>query len=343
MASNKRLYSILKEVQEKEVLYKSYLLLGDNYFDQAQYDSSLKYYERGFDLAYGKPILKEPILDKLSSIRGILLSINAYKGSSSMENKARDLIRKLKGTEDEAKINLLVGNILYNSGIYDRALDYLEESDLPTSIYNAGIAYLKLGRRDEAIQFLLRATVSKETSNKAYLELGKIMFNSGDFSKAKEYLSKSSLGDASLLYALSMYRDGNRREAVRKLEELKGKIEGLAYLELARINLDSRMYEIALKDLEKAINYERAAPEAYYLKGKILYDEGRKDDAFGALLKVKYIYPESEWVSPALMIISEISLENGDTTRAISYLDEVIERGGEDWEERAKKRLSEIR
>ncbi len=342
-ASNKRLYSIVSEVQDKEVLYKSFLLLGDNYFDQALYDSSLKYYERGFDLVYGKPLLEGVELNLLSTIRGILLSINASSGSSSMENKARDLIRRLKGTEDEAKINLIVGNILYNSGKYDRALDYLEESDSPTSLYNAGMAYLKLGREEEAIQFLRKAAVGKGISDKAYLELGKIFFDRGAFGKAKEYFSRSSSGEASLLYALALYKEGNRGDAISKLDELKGKVEGLAYLELAKIQIDSERCEVAFDNLKKAIEYEGAAPEAYYLMGKLLLKEGKQDEAFKVLLKVKYIYPESDWVSPALMLLSEISFRNGDTSRAIKYLEEIIERGEKEWTERAKKRISEIK
>ncbi|MCK4322864.1 tetratricopeptide repeat protein [candidate division WOR-3 bacterium] len=343
MASTKQLYSIISEVKNKEVLYKSFLLLGDNYFDHALYDSSLKYYQRGFDLVFVKGVLEEPSFDRLPAIRGILLSVKASSGSSSMESKARDLIRKLKDTPDEPEINLLVGNILYNSGEYDRALDYLEESDSPISLYNAGMAYLKLGRREEAVQFLKKAAISKEMSDKAYLELGRIMFEVENYNKAKEYLSRSSLTEALLLYALSLYKKGNAREAMSKLEELKDKVEGLAYLELARIQMDSEMYERALNNLEKAIDYERAAPEAYYLTGRIFLNLDKKDEAFKALLKVKYIYPESKWVSPSLLLLSKISLLSRDTTRAINYLNEIINRGEDNWVEKAKSKISELR
>jgi len=343
MASNKQLYSLISMVLDKEVMYNSFLLLGDNYFDRAEYDSSLKYYKRGFDLLYGKTALEESKLDKLSAIRGILLSVNATSGTGAMENKARDFIRKFKGTGLEAKINLLVGNILYNTGQYDRALDYLEESDSPSSFYNAGIAYLKLGRRQEAIQFLKKAASSKETADRAYLELGRIAFNEGDSRKAKEYLSRSALPMASLLYALSLHKEGNRGEAMRKLEGLTGKVEGLSYLELARIQIDLGMYERALNGLKEATNYERAAPEAYYLMGELLHEQGEKDEAFKSLLKVKYLYPESKWVSPSLFLISEITLERGDRDRAINYLREIVKRGEKDWAVKARKKISEIK
>ncbi len=343
MASNKQLYLVISGVQNVEVLYNSFLLLGDNYFDQASYDSSLKYYQRGFDLLYSKPSLEGIEIDRIPAVRGILLSINAISGSSSMESEARDIIRKLKGTPDEPNVNLLVGNILFDSGEYDRALDYLEESDSPNSLYNAGLAYLRLGKKEESIQFLKKAANYKEISDKAYLELGRITFEDGKYSRAKEYLSKSSLPEAALLYAVSLNKEGNKTEAIQRLEGLKDKVEGMAYLELARLEMESRRYERAITNLNKAIEYERAAPEAYYLIGVILIDQDKRDEAFKNLLKVKYIYPESKWVSPSLILLTEISLENRDTSRAINYLNEIVERGEEDWMEKAKNRLSELK
>lgn len=341
-ASNTRLYSIISEVQEKEILFKSLLLLGDNYFDCAEYDSSLKYYQRGFDLLYEKVHDKKPPLELLSAIRSILLSINISDGSSKMEEKARALIRKLKGSKLESRINLIVGDILYNSGKYDRALDYLEESDSPISLLNAGRAYLKLGRKQEAIRFFERATKDKTVGDKAYLELGKIALEEGKTERAREYLSKSSLVESSLLYAISLSKGGNKKEALKRLEDLKGKIEGLAYIESARIWMDLKIYRTALLELKEAISFERAAPEGYYLMGKLYSKQGNKDEALKSLLKVKYLYPNSKWVSPSLILLSDISLEKSDTARALKYLEEIKNRGEEDWVKEAKRLIEEI-
>ncbi len=340
--SNKCLYSLVSELQDKEILTKSFLLLGDNYFDMAEYDSSLKYYSRGFDITTGKPKGKEVPPEELSAIRGILLSVNASSGSSAMEEKARDLIRKLKGTDIESWTNLLIGNILFNSGKYDRALDYLEESKSPTSLYQAGLAYLKLGRNQEATRFLKEAASSEEIKDRAFLELGRLELNSGNLEEAKQYLLLSSLPESSLLYAISLKKEGKEKEAMNILENLKGKVDGLAYLELGKTQMDLKMFNTALNNLKKAIGFERSAPESYYLMGKILLEQGKEDESFKTLLKVKYLYPESEWVSPSLFLLSTMTLQKGDTARATDYLKQIVERGNKDWTPEARKRLSEL-
>jgi hypothetical protein len=57
---------------------------------------------------------------------------------------------------------------------------------------------------------------------------------------------------------------------------------------------------------------------------------------------VKYLHPESEWVSASLYLLAEITLKRGEKERAINYLKEIIERGEEPWLGRAKNKISEL-
>jgi tetratricopeptide (TPR) repeat protein len=341
-ASNEYLYTMISESRDAEILVESFLLLGDNYFDQAKFDSSFKYYTKGFD------VTKEKLRDVdassliISAVRGILLSVNNLSGSSQMEKEAKDLIRKLKGSNLEGKVNSLVGSMLFNSGDYNRAIKYLEYSNEPGSNYQVGLAFLKLGRKEQAIQFLNKAAKTNEFKDKAFLELGRIEFNSGNTEGAKNYLVKSSLPEASLLYALCLKKEGKEKESVEWLLKLRSKVEGLAYIELAKIQMDNKDFTSALKNLQEAIAFERSEAEAYYLMGQILIETGKEEEALKTLLKVKYLHPESEWVSASLFLLSEITIKKGEKERALNYLREIVERGDEPWLTKAKSKISEL-
>jgi len=341
-ASNEQLYSMISKSQDAEILVESFLLLGDNYFDQAKFDSSFKYYTKGFDLTKEKRSGVNASSLTLSGVRGILLSVNNLSGSSKMENEAKDLLRKLKGSGLEDKVNGLVGNILFNSGKYNESIPYLEYSNQPDSYYKAGLAFLKMGRKDQAIQFLKKAAKSDEFKDKAYMELGRIEFDSENLAGAKKHLVKSSLPEASLLYALCVKKEGKEKEAIEKLLILKGKADGLAYIEIAKILIDRKDFSSALKNLEEAMNFERSEAEAYYLKGKILLETEKEEEALKTLLKVRYLHPESEWVSASLYLLSEIMIKKGDKERALNYLKEIVERSEEPWSTKAKNRISEL-
>jgi tetratricopeptide (TPR) repeat protein len=341
-ASNEHLYTMISESRDAEILVESFLLLGDNYFDQAKFDSSFKYYTRGFEATREKLRGVDASSLTISAVRGILLSVNKSSGSSQMEKEAKDLIRKLKGSNMEGKVNSLVGSMLFNSGEYNKAIKYLEYSNEPGSNYQVGLAFLKLGRKEQAIQFLNKAAKTNEFKDKALLELGRIEFNSGNIEGAKNYLIKSSLPEASLLYALCLKKEGKEKEAVARLLQLRGKVDGLAYIELAKIEMEDKDFGSALRNLQEAMTFERSEAEAYYLTGQILFETGKEEDALKTLLKVRYLHPESEWVSASLYLLSEITIERGEKERALNYLKEIVQRGDEPWLTKAKNKIAEL-
>jgi tetratricopeptide (TPR) repeat protein len=341
-ASNEQLYSMISKIYDAEILVESFLLLGDNYFDQAKFDSSFKYYTKGFELTKEKLSGANASSLTLLGVRGILLSTNSLSGSSKMEEEARDLLRRLRRSGLEGKINSLVGNILFNSGKYNESVKYLEYSDEPDSYYKAGLAFLKMGRKKQATQFLSKAAKSIEFKDKAYMELGRIEYNADNIDGAKKYLIKSSLPEASLLYALALKKEGKEKEATEKLLKLRGEVDGLAYIELAKILMARKDFTSALKNLEEASKFERSEAEAHYLKGKILLDTGKDEEALKTLLKVRYLHPESEWVSASLYILSEIMIQRGEVERALNYLNEIVERAEEPWLTKAKSKISEL-
>ena len=341
-ASNEQLYSMISKVYDAEILVESFLLLGDNYFDQAKCDSSFKYYTKGFDMTREKLINAKASSLTLYATRGILLSVNELSGSTKMEQEAKDLLRRLRGSGLEGKVNSLVGNILFNSGKYNESIQYLEYSDEPDSYYKAGLAFLKMGRKEQAIRFLNKASKSNAFKDKAFLELGRIEFDSGNLDGAKKYLIKSSLPEASLLYALALKKEGKEKEATARLLKLKGKVDGLAYIELAKILIDRKDFSSAMKHLEEASKFERSEAEAYYLIGKILLETGKEEEALKTLLKVRYLHPESELVSASLFLLSEMMIKRGDRERALNYLNEIVERNEKPWAAKAKDAISEL-
>ena len=160
--------------------------------------------------------------------------------------------------------------------------------------------------------------------------------------KAKEYLTKSSLPEASLLYALCLKKEGKEKEASASLLQLRGKVDGLAYTELAKILIDRKDFASALKNLEEASKFRRAEAEAHYLTGKILLDTGKEEEALKTLLKVRYLHPESEWVSPSLYLLSEIMIKKGEKERALTYLKDIVARNEDPWSTKAKNKISEL-
>ncbi|MEO0293869.1 MAG: tetratricopeptide repeat protein [candidate division WOR-3 bacterium] len=342
LASNRELYYLISESQNIEILTQSFLLLGDNYFDQAKFDSSYKYYTKSLSLI--RELLKdEDSFSLLYAARGILLSINNLKGYREMEEEGKELIRLLKGKIGiEEKINELIGDILFSSGEYNRAISYLEHSKNPESFYKIGLAFLKINKKDYAIQFLEKSARTPEFKDKAYFELGKIELDNGNINKAKEYFTMSSLAEASIMYALCLKKEGKEKEAIQKLLILRDKTEGVAYLEIAKIQIEQKNYEEALKNLEKAIGFRKTEAEAYYLTGKVLFETNKKEEALKFLLKLRYLHPESEFIAPSLYLISEIMISKKDKEKAILYLKEIIERKEEPWLTKAKEKLSDL-
>lgn len=342
-ASNQYLRRIIKEIHDRKIKIKSLLLLADNHFDRADYDSSYKYYGRSFDLIRGKKDEKSFIEEELSAIRGILLSVNLKSGSKRMEKEARSILQRVRGLKLASHINLITGEILFNSGNFKSALDYLEESDSPEAYYNIGMAYLKLNKTEEAMLFFRKATSGEDIKNDAYLQLGNIYYKKGNYSKAIDNFSKSKAKKAELMEALSLYKTGSKERAMEMLKKMKGKVEGLAFLELGKIQNELGMKGIALKELQKALKYEASAPEAYYVRGKIFLSSGNIEESQSSLLKVKYLYPQSKWYSPSLIELAMINIEKGDTARAINYLKDVIERREKPWKDKAEEIMSGVK
>jgi tetratricopeptide (TPR) repeat protein len=199
-----RFYSEALEFEDDaEKKMEIFEIIGDIYEMIGNYDKSIDSYKMVLELI--------PLKMKMAEIKAKMGRIYLRKGehdkASKICSEALDLVKD-KGCKEEALAINNIGNILWFSGEYDRALEHYEKSlrireeigdkkGIATSLHNIGMMHYWRENYKRAIEYVKRSIkINEELSNMyflayCFLNIGYIYENTGEYDKAQEYLEKS--------------------------------------------------------------------------------------------------------------------------------------------------------
>lgn len=332
-SSINNLRELLKMSISKEIKSKALLLLADNFFDQGRFDSSIYYYER---YTY---IFTQPQKELIPGIRGIVYSVYKLKGEKEFENIVNDYLRRYKETNIYQDVSVMFGRMYLNIGNTKKAIEILEGINSVESKLILIDVYYKLGNEEKIIKLSNELINDDRTKEQASFKIANYYFTKKDFVKATEYSKNLNNPDGNYIYILSLVESGKIDLA---FEEIEKRNTG-DYKELLKgIILIRKNDQSGIQYLDNAIKYEKTAPFAIFEKAKYLTAKGMNEEAREILLKIRYLYPESEYFSPSMIILSKILIKEGKKTEAKKILEEVIERK-DGYEKDAKNVLDSIR
>ncbi len=142
-----------------------------------------------------------------------------------------------------------------------------------------------------------------------------ILFLSFIGAKGEDIWQLPNVSDKEL--AVDLYRSGDYWGAINKLEayllkhpddnEAK-KLLGDSYFEVAKQSFQQKNYVESIQLFKKSLKYNEKNPEAWYLMGLAYREQGRKDDAIGALERARAISGDYKDTSRLLV---DLYLERG--------------------------------
>jgi tetratricopeptide (TPR) repeat protein len=316
---------VLTQSPEKEDVY---LLLGNLYMEDAQWDQAFHVFERltarfpgayaGFffmgqihrqrgddrkaEEAFRKSLAIEP---RLEGARYELIEIYRQDADSPATQRKVSALYQDILDEDPGNIRATFGLALYYRDIkkvrearkllYDLA-DQSSENDLVRLIFRL---YLESGRNEEAV-FLLEGLLQgrRDYSSLHYL-LGLAYNELKDGSRAMQQFQavppdSRFYNEAVIQQAFRYSEDGQTDAAIGVLEEALARDpdqpEFLIYL--ASMYEEKEAYDEALAALQQALAADPANERAYFRLG-VVYDKmERKDDSIAAMQEVLAINPE---------------------------------------------------
>jgi Flp pilus assembly protein TadD len=88
-------------------------------------------------------------------------------------------------------------------------------------------------------------------------------------------------------------------------------------LELGRVHNDRRQYELALDQIQKAIEIAPGEPEGYYQAGRILKELKRYERAERMLRKASKLAPHDLKIHRQLGVLVTLNLVHGEPKREV--------------------------
>ncbi|MCK4353252.1 tetratricopeptide repeat protein [candidate division WOR-3 bacterium] len=291
--------------------------IGDNFYDEGKYKEAEAAYREALEL------LKQKYDEKaLRPIYGILDSKLELEGLTNALEIAKAYIERLKENPIVDRLRTKVGAMCYNEAKLELAIEYyaqIENKHLkPSASYSIANCYKKLNKLEETIKSL-EAIVNDFPNSKfapiALYDLGKIYYQKKEYEKSKELLNTvlkeyskcEQIGAARLQLACIYVKLENLEDSENQLKiilnvEKNPEIIAKARLELGKLFLHQEKSEEAINELKLVLESKiiEILPEARYELGEAHF--GLKDYklALTTYLKVKYLYSENKFITPAL-------------------------------------------
>lgn len=273
------LFDSIKLAQKQNICdlqISGYVNIGNIYFDIGEYEKSLEYYNSAKKLApivdhsknYHKSSSYELYAGMIyNNIGEIYRVVKCYEEALENYNLALELYRKanLEDTFDIGITLTNIGNIHYQFGDYDKALEYLNEAygNLINHENKIGIVetcglialvYEKKGDYEQCEKYFLKALAIASEINYAYIKIQILL----DYSNFLENTGKNHI-------------------AIKKLEEVY------------KISVDNKLYSQTMKICKRAIRiYEKAKDidnaNKYY---KLYFENEKKLEPIEAENRVK--------------------------------------------------------
>ncbi len=323
-----------------EYVMKSYLISGDNFFDNEEFENAQISYQKVIDM------LNLPV-DTFAfiPINGIMKSVRRKDGEKRAAEFVNTYIERFKGTYLSEKLKMLKADMYYYAGkMEDAEREYsnvMNSRLKPKAMYYEAKCLNSLGKNETAedrLRKMLEAFPDSRSASQAALFLGRILFEQKKYSESLKFLEKHKGLKTDEDFEIAMIRGevylklNYKEKAVEAFKTIvdnsSGKWKGKALLYLGSIMYQDHKLDEALSLYEEAVKTGESGviSEAYYMKGMILEKQGKVKEALKTFLKVKYNLPDSPFVTKAIFAAAGVALKTGKTQDALSLYREVIER-----------------
>ena len=211
---------------------------------------------------------------------------NVWKSEYTLWNDA------LAKTRNKARPYLALGCIYIRDGNYLKGIDYFEKSIrlYPTSEGYNNLAFalsnLKITNESNIIKILEEAIRLKPKDYKAYLNLGDLYFNKGDYSEAFKNYEKAlevnpKFGAAHWKIGLIYEKRGQTREALERYKKAVSfdPLDIEALYSLGTLYQNTGEYDNAIQTLKKVTELAPNHADVLYNLGLSYFNTGRYDKA----------------------------------------------------------------
>ncbi|MEA2082029.1 MAG: tetratricopeptide repeat protein [Elusimicrobiota bacterium] len=240
-----------------------------------------------------KPAAKREILTALADL---------YEKREDSLNAIKTFREAGAGAADPF-IGLRLGGLLLKEGLIDESLaEFISVEKMgaspPSLLSGMGEAYYRKGNMRLASEYLGKYLKIYPGDKKALMMLYESYESLGNYPSARNALSGCAAvlkeDDFAVKLAMNWMRDGNPDEAIEELEKIRAKY--------ARANFYMGLARYQKGDLIKALNFFSEAPssfsdEADFFSALVLFELGRKDEAYPIFKKLSVKEKYSEYCS----------------------------------------------
>lgn len=278
--------------------------LGVAHILKGEFGKAINYFQKALTLEKNFP----QALNNLA-----VTQLNRGKITEAIENYQRAINH---GSAD-AKFNL--GMYYLSKGDYDHALK-LFDGEAPDDYFGRGLAYIEIGRDEEALMAFKKAAEIAPRHAGAHYSLGFILTKDGHFEEGLTAIRKGM--ELEPRYQKEMYRlslvprlsefgpyymptvGGEERK--EEIEEVLPKIDIPDAKELlvdAENYYNKSEFDTALSLVEEVLSLEPDWSKAVLLKSKILFQQGSVDDTMALLAAYRNNHPDNTEVTETMASI----------------------------------------
>lgn len=338
-AKSSETFTELCKLYPGENIYDVKCLIGDNYYDEANYEGAENAYRDALKVFGAEYPLKAS-----RAISGILDSRYAKEGIGPALSVADLYIERFKDKEIATHVIIKAGDMCYNDGDYKRAIKYYDKVKSPASLYWKANSYIHLGKDEEALKSykeLATQFKNSEFAPKAIYGSGEILYNKKDYPLSEKTLSHlinnypryEKIGEAKITLARVYIDMGDSLKGEDELKRLS--VSGyqlsvimIARLELGNLFLAKGNIDGARKEFEEVLDSKvfSLLPCARFGLAETYFKEEKFSQALRNYLKVKHLYGENDFITKALYKAGLSKEKLGDNLKAKEFYRMVIKR-----------------
>lgn len=265
------------------------------------------------------------------NIDALVLRGNALAGLTSFDEALKSIEQAIKLDPDRGPTYTSLGLVQVAQGHRDDAEAALRRavSLSPKDVQGhlaLGHFYWSQGRTKDAEQAFDTALKVEPANMQANRFMASFKFTTGRRAEAEPYLRQLAEGsegaEGTLALADYYLLTARPKDAIASLERLKNVGDSPAVmLRLARAEAAAGDIAKAHSHVDKVLKANDKDASAQLLKGELLLQEGRRDDAFAAIQKATTIAPTS---ADAQFALGRMYASRGDTAAAETAFQEVL-------------------
>ena len=263
-------YSLYTEAGNRMRLSLLSYNLGKIYTQMFDYESALKYFQRGADYSGEN---KLAIILNLTGMADIYTNLSNFSRAIKLYREARDMSKEIKDVSLDAQINFSLGSLNFGLEKYKKALDYFNssyrinnQSDayLSAQIFNQmAVAYESMDSLKNAAEYFDKAMKLSKKNNDSYSEILSCI------NLASLYIKENDLKSSERI--LDMTKKALNNNYDKYLDAQSYLLEGKIFKARNNIHEAQKAFTKVI-ELANGLNEFDTQIEAYHLLAKLFED-----------------------------------------------------------------------